>query len=223
MAAVVISDGWARAERPTEKKIREELAKVTSFEFNETPLREVMKYLNELHGINIELNQKALGDANVIPDTPVSKVLKGVSLESALNLTLRDLGATYVIEDGVLQITSPEAAQRDSVPRIYDLTGLGGAADRETLLKAVELVLDRPANGPDGKPMPVASRLLIFRDKLILRGSQPEHDRTTELLRALREPPPGATAVELAPPPAVGEATTRKPRQVLKRPARSAR
>jgi hypothetical protein len=223
MAAVVISDAWARAERPTEKKIREELAKLTSFEFNETPLREVIKYLNELHGINIEVNRKKLEDIGVTLDSPVTQVVKGVSLASALNLWLDEAGMTYVIKNEVLLFTSVEDAQRASTPRIYDLTGLGGAADRETLLKAVELVLDRPANGPDGKPMPVASRLLIFRDKLILRGSQPEHDRTTELLRALQEPPPGATAVELAPPPAVGHSTTGKPRQVLKRPARSAR
>jgi len=217
--AVVCSGRWASAESAAEKKIREELAKPTSAEFNETPLRDVIKYFSDLHGINIEINQKKLEEGNVTLDTPITKVLKSVSMTSSLNLLLGDIGLTYVIENDVLLLTSVESAQRDSVPRVYDITGLGGAADRETLLKAVELVLDRSANGPDGKPAPVASRLLIFRDKLLLRGSQPEHDRVQELLLRLREAP-RATAIELAPPPAVEDTTARKPRQAMKRSAR---
>ncbi len=219
VAAAVVCGGMARAERPAEKKIREELARTTTVEFNEQPLSEVVKYFIEIHGINIDVSQKKLEEANVALDTPITKVLRGVSLAPALNSILGDLGLTYVIENEVLLITSIADAQQTSTPRVYDITGLGGATEREALLKAVELVLDRSVSGPDGKPAPAAMRLLIFREKLLLRGSQAEHDRTTDLLQRLREPPTRPTSVELAPAPATGDAAA-KFRRARKRPAR---
>ena len=50
-----------------------------------TPKRVVnIKNIKELHGINIEVSQKKLEEANVNLDTPITKVLKGVTLKSAL-------------------------------------------------------------------------------------------------------------------------------------------
>jgi hypothetical protein len=111
------------------------------------------------------------------------------------------MGATYVIDNEVLLITTPERTQRTSMAQTHDVGGLAGEAEREALLQAVELVLDPPVKGDDGKPVPLASRARIFRGKLILRGSQPEHDRVEELLSRLREAP-RAAAVGQAPPPA---------------------
>jgi hypothetical protein len=216
--AVACSGRWASAESAAEKKIREELAKPTQVEFNETPLRDVIKYLTDVHGINIEVNQKKLEEASVTLDKPITRVLRAASLGSALNLILGDIGITYVAENEVLLITTSEQTQRTGMPRVHDVTGLVGQADREALLQAVELVLDPPVK-EDSKPLPLTSRVRIFRDKLILRGSQPEHDRVDELLQRLREAP-RATAVELAPPPAAEDTTARKSRQVMKRSAR---
>jgi uncharacterized membrane protein YgcG len=112
------------SESDAERKIMDELKKPTSFEFNETPLREVVKYLNELHGINIEVDQKNLGDANVTLDTPVTKVLKGVTLKSALRLMLNDLGASYIVRDEVLLITSKEQADTYLVTKVYPVGDL---------------------------------------------------------------------------------------------------
>jgi len=182
-----------------EQKIREALGKHTTMEFNETSLKDVVNYLKALHAINIMVDRKMLEEANVQMDTPITEVIKGVSLGSGLKLILEPVGLTYVIENEVLSITSPAGAQRSSVPRTYDVSALLANSEAASLLKAVELVLDRPANGDDGKPMPVASRLVIFRKKLILRGSQPEHDRVAELLLQLQEPAK-PTAVEPSPP-----------------------
>jgi hypothetical protein len=211
-AGAIASHGNLLSAAENEPKIRAELAKPTSIEFNETTLKDVVQYLKDLHSINIELDRKKLEEANVQLDMPITRVLKGVSFASALNLILEPLGLTYVIEHEVLLITSLAGAQRSSMPRVYEVAGLAADAEREALQKAVELVLDHPAAGDDGKPLPAASRMLVFRQKLILRGSQPEHDRVAELLTKLRESAK-PTAVEPAPPPK----ETSTPRKLLRK------
>src|SRR5438105_1811189 len=99
-----------------EQKIRAELAKRTSIEFNETRLQDAMKYLSDMHSINIEIDKKKLEEANLTLDAPVSQALRGVSLASALDLILAPMGLTYIIEHEVLFITSFAGAQRSSMP-----------------------------------------------------------------------------------------------------------
>jgi len=186
----VLCRGIQAAEKEAEKKIREALAKpATMIEFNETQFKDAIRWLADTHKINIEVDWPRIEEppAHVKPDTPITRVLKGVSLGSALNLLLTDLNLTYVMENEVLLITSIERAQRTSTPRVYNVAGLLREADRDELTKAVELVLDPSVGSQDEKPVLNSSRMLIFRGKLILRGSQPEHERVTELLARLRE------------------------------------
>ena len=61
---------------PAEKKIREELAKPTTMEFIETPLQDAVDYLKDLHSIEIQLDSKALEEAGVSNETPVSRTLQ---------------------------------------------------------------------------------------------------------------------------------------------------
>jgi hypothetical protein len=190
--AICSGAGWCNAaESAAEQKVRAELAKPTQVEFNETTLKDALDYLEQLHAINIEIDRKALEEANVQVDTPVTRVLKGTTLASALKLVLGELGITYVVENEVLLITSLAAAQRTSKPRVHRVSELASNdEERAALLKALELVLDPPAIDPAGNPIEAASRLRIVRDKLVLRGSEPEHERLAELLLRLREPGP---------------------------------
>ena len=210
---VVASGGTSVRAADNERKIREALAKPTAIQFNETSLKDVVQFWQEQHAINIRINQKSLEEANVQLDTPITYVLKGVSFASGLDLVLRPLGVTYVIEHEVLLITSLDDAQRASTPRVYDVTALAAEPEREAVLKAVALVLDRPAAIEGATPVTTASRMLLFRNKLMLRGSQPEHDRVAELLTKLREPPK-PTAVEPAAPP---KETSRTPRKRIRK------
>ena len=93
---------------PAEKKINDALKSPTQLEFIETPLQDVIDYLKDYHGIEIQLDKKSLDEMSIGTDTPVTKNLKGISLRSALRLMLRELGLTYVIQDEVLLITTPK-------------------------------------------------------------------------------------------------------------------
>jgi hypothetical protein len=68
-----------------EKKIYEALdSTVDSLEFNETPLRDVISSLRDREGIPIQIDAKALEDAGIDLETPITKNLSGISLRSAL-------------------------------------------------------------------------------------------------------------------------------------------
>ena len=98
---------------PAEKKIEEALKQPTQIEFVETPLKDVVDYLKDLHHIEIQLDAAALKEAGVDESTPVTKNLKGISLRSALKLLLDDLQLKYVIHNEVLLITTPAKAESD--------------------------------------------------------------------------------------------------------------
>ncbi len=93
---------------PAEEKIAEALKQPTQIEFVETPLKDVIDYLKDLHHIEIQLDSAALKEEGIDENTPVTKNLKGISLRSALKLMLDEMHLTYVIHNDVLLITSQE-------------------------------------------------------------------------------------------------------------------
>jgi hypothetical protein len=102
------------------KRIERELDKTCDVDFVESPLKDVVAYLQDMRGIPIVLKTKKLEEASVSPDTPITKQLHGISLRSVLNLILADLELAYVVRDEVLQITTPSDAQGATEIRIYD-------------------------------------------------------------------------------------------------------
>ncbi len=97
---------------PRDASIRAALDQKTDVKSVEKPLSGVFDDLKQRHAIEIQLDQRALDDANIPRDTPVTKSIKGITLRSALNLLLDDLDLTYVVQNGVLRITTKAEAQK---------------------------------------------------------------------------------------------------------------
>ncbi len=127
-----------------EKVIREALETNTTMEFIETPLQDAVDYLKDLHGIEIQLDDRALEEAGMEGDTPVARTLKGLSLESALDLLLSNYDLTYVVRNGVLQITTPDAVAGLVELRVYDVHDLLQEGDIGELSRILALVFDPP-------------------------------------------------------------------------------
>lgn len=108
----------------SEERIFKALNENTQLDFVETPLTEVITYLQDLHGIPIVLMSKKLEEAGVPIDTPVTKNLSGISLRSTLRLLLSELELTYVVRDEVLQITTPEDAESQLITKVYPVGDL---------------------------------------------------------------------------------------------------
>ncbi len=109
---------------PAEKQIQKALKSPTELSFTDTPLTDVILYLKDLHGIEIQLDQRALTEAGVETSTPVTVNLKGITLRSALRILLRELNLTYVIENEVLMITTPEEAEARLITKVYPVADL---------------------------------------------------------------------------------------------------
>ncbi len=108
----------------SEERIFKALNGDASLDFVETPLSDVISFLQEVHGIPIVLMTKKLEEAGASVDTPITKTLSGISLRSTLRLLLSELELTYVVRDEVLQITTPEDAESQLITKVYPVGDL---------------------------------------------------------------------------------------------------
>ncbi len=107
-----------------EAKILKALDEPTEMDFVATPLKDVIEALKIRHGIEIQLDTKALTEASITPDTEVTKQLKGISLKSALRLMLQDLELNFIIDHEVLLITTEAKAKEKVVTKVYPVADL---------------------------------------------------------------------------------------------------
>lgn len=139
-AADAVQPPW----KPNEAKILAALDQKTELEFVDQPLSDVIDFLKERHGIEIQLDHNALTDEGVGSDVPVTKNIKGISLESALDLMLGDLKLTYVVRDEVLLITSKAVAEHLLSTKTYPVADLvareDGAALGDDYQSLIELI-----------------------------------------------------------------------------------
>lgn len=94
---------------------------VRDFRFEETPLRDAIAIIRDTHELPMQLDIKALEEAGIDLDMPVTADIADVSLRSALRLMLRDLDLAYLVQHEVVLITTLERAQENPVVKVYPL------------------------------------------------------------------------------------------------------
>lgn len=109
---------------PREADIRRALSRPITFEFEDTPLRDVMAFIKEYANINVILDPNGLAGVGVEPDQPVTLTLENVSLRSALNLMLDPLELTFSVTNDVLLITSKPSAEENLITKVYPVADL---------------------------------------------------------------------------------------------------
>jgi hypothetical protein len=97
-----------------EVKIKKALDAPARFDFVDTPLSEVVNQVKLNYGIEVQLDWKALHDANVPADKPLTKSAKEVPLKIALRQILADQGLEFVVQPQyeVLLITDAKTAKQ---------------------------------------------------------------------------------------------------------------
>jgi type II secretory pathway component GspD/PulD (secretin) len=121
-----------REPSPLEARIEQAMTGPVEFEFIETPINDVAAFIADSFGIPVYLDRKALEDAGITPDDPVTFQSREVKLESALNLMLGQLELDYAIENEVLLISTQEELNSTLDTRVYpvaDLTSIGESID----------------------------------------------------------------------------------------------
>jgi hypothetical protein len=184
----------AAAPLADEERIRQVLQEPTTIEFIETPFARAIESLKELHQIPIEIDMKALDDVEIPADAPITRVLKGVSLQTALRLLLRDLSLAYRVEDEVLVITTAEEAAKHPSTRVYPVIDLlpANATSADAITQLVRATLQRPS---EGGPPPLVQQ---YGPLLIVRGTEETHLEVEALLQRIAR---GLAALQPQSPP----------------------
>jgi hypothetical protein len=141
--------------REMEERIWSELGKQTNVDLVEMPLKDVIFYISDLHGIPLILRADKLREASVAVDTPITKTLRQLSLRSALNLMLKDLELTFAVRDQALMITTPEDAEaqmRTVAFSLERLEAMGAIVDLDAfervMVSTIEPGMWRTFGGP---------------------------------------------------------------------------
>lgn len=113
-----------RQNSPNEQKILSALDQPTEVEFIDTSLKDALDFIEDLHKIEIWVNEAKIMEEGIATDQPVNLQLSGVSLRSALRLMLEPLQLTYVIRNEVMEITTLTDAETALSTRVYPVADL---------------------------------------------------------------------------------------------------
>jgi len=100
--------------------------RVPRFEFADVPLKDVIQYVRDWADINVYTNWATLNAAGIDETSPVNVKLKDVSLRTALDIVLEDVGAGQVellheARGDLLVVATREHLSTITVTRIYDV------------------------------------------------------------------------------------------------------
>jgi type II secretory pathway component GspD/PulD (secretin) len=118
------------SESESTRRVREKLTNTRlPVQFEETPFEEVINFLREQAEINIYVNWNALELVGIDRDAPVELSLEDLRLEKALDLILTEVGQGdvplgYVVDEGIIQISSQEDLDKDTSTSVYDIQDL---------------------------------------------------------------------------------------------------
>ena len=177
-----------------EAAIEKALASPTQMEFIETPLQDVIDFLKDYHHIEIQLDIKALKDADVEPGKPITLNVKGITLRSALRFMLREIGLTYLIQDEVLLITTPEEADGRMTTKVYPVADLVACRnskgelrdDYDALIGVITGTIQPTTWDGAGGQGSIAGASLGTAKVLVVSQAQYVHEQIIELLEQIR-------------------------------------
>ena len=124
MAAVLENSHLRADDSPANAAVRQALKKQVKLDYAEEPLEQVIKDLQTKLGIPVFLDAKAINDAGIAKDMPVTFTIANVSAKAAIASLLRSLGLTTTVRHGMLMIVTPEEAENLMDTRVYEVADL---------------------------------------------------------------------------------------------------
>jgi hypothetical protein len=140
-----------RAEQPTAPKAEESAPKQdanartqakleahTDAEFQEIPLKDMLGHLAAAAKVQVYVDRLPLDDQGIDAATaPITINLKDVPAEMVLRLVLRQHGLAYMLDHGVVIVTTPEVVQNDLEIEVYSIGDLVQPGGQPVALTAV--------------------------------------------------------------------------------------
>lgn len=172
------------------KQINAELQKtIDVMDFDQNTLNDLIDFLEDVHGIQIEINQRALdAEGLTVDDIEISAQLSGISLKSALNITLDPHELTYIIKNEVMMITTETDAEQELENRVYLVGEFLDPTERET---SMSQLMDAIQTSTAGIWMDVdgdgGTMSQLRGSRLVIRQTRKVHDEIVTLLEQLRD------------------------------------
>jgi hypothetical protein len=164
-------------------------------DFAETPLENVVNSLQDEYGISMQIDEAALEATGLDLSEPISFRVHNVSLRSGLRLMLNQVQLTYIIQNEVLMITTPEEAEADLITCVYDVRnlvdkrpapkGASAWADFDPLVDAITSCIATETWKENGKGE--ADIRPVDPGFLVVAQTQAVHDEISDMLTAIRE------------------------------------
>ena len=102
-------------------RVQQEFNRTVTLDFSDTPLPDVIAFLQNLTDLNFVLDTKNIGDP---ADIPITLRVHDLSLQNAFEWILRQADLKYALRKGVVFISDPETIQGDLERRVYDARDL---------------------------------------------------------------------------------------------------
>lgn len=121
---------------PADQQVVAALQSAARFDFFESPLADVVKFVEDKHGIAVRVHYLALREAGIESNPLITRRVKRTSLHSCLRLTLGRLSLAHVVRDGTLVITTEaEAHQLVAAGQALDPAAFPALANAENAQK----------------------------------------------------------------------------------------
>jgi hypothetical protein len=160
------------------------LRKITTVNFRDTPLVDVLEYLSREQEIPILLDAVSVEEAGLLVDEPINFIVEKIRVDQALDLMLREFELTWYIENGILHVTTIEVANEKFLNRSYDLAPFRAAGIAPgTLLEIVMQASNALWEEVDGD----GGRVSIVGDVMTIRQPYQVHRGLPQLLAACPE------------------------------------
>ena len=173
-----------------EDPINRALNNMATFDFVDTPLKDVVAQISSDHAIPVKLDIVAIEDAGFDKDLPITGRGNGQQLRSAIKLLFMDYDFTATIKHNTLLLTTREAINNNPekymTTELYDITDLQGY-DTDDLIMNIQEMID-PQSWLDTNGGPGAIHELYSEKKIVLVVSHTSnhHHDIVEFLDKLR-------------------------------------
>ncbi|RIK84182.1 MAG: hypothetical protein DCC68_01990 [Planctomycetota bacterium] len=174
-----------------QKAIEVALDKKVDAQLIQLPLRQFAEWIEEECGIQVEIDNRCVGDAGLDPNAmEISLDMRGITLRSLLHHALRPFDLTYVISHGVLLITTRDAAAAQLVVEIYPAADLirfrdSSGAISENAEHVIELVTTA-CSATSWDAVGGSGTISQFDGLLVVGQSQDVQPQVAALLDAVR-------------------------------------
>lgn len=125
LSVVLASASPARAEGTVSRQLS---ARLPELNFQGVTFGDALDFIRDVSGANITVNWKALEAAGVTKDAQVNLHLTSITLRKALQTLMTEAAGgdsiTYVVDQGVIEITTRDLADHMMVTRVYPVEDL---------------------------------------------------------------------------------------------------